>query len=278
MRIVIAVASANAALRTFLVTNRNSVVPPEISDRGYLKGKNARFSVQVYQVHSTTTSDDLGGWLRSATKSSDGVIVVTDDAYRHLFTPFEDAYFIATFPNYAGRVLQNQVRAAFAPILRHFIAYCERFDTLRNQRILLLPLDIFIAAELAALRLRLTTGKMQPRLADDLDRLVAAISRRARPKTRQKGKSVYLVDDRPLWYKYGPERHAVVQTTRPPHDEKCWHISRYRFGRRYDDGLHHNVDDDSKPTKVFGQFVSCHGQAFQASGQSHLNVFPNGYI
>lgn len=278
MRIVIAVASANAALRAYLAANRNGAAPPEMLARGYLKEKAARFSVQVFALTPTTTSDDLGVWLRDVTRSSEGAIVVIDEDHRALMAPFEDAYFIASFPPYPGRVLQNQVRSALAPILRHFVSYSERFDALKNQRILLLPLDIFQSVELTALRTRLTLAKMRPGLADDLDGFLAALDARARPKSRRRGKTIYLVDDRPLWYRYGPERHAIVQTIKPTHPEQCWHLSRYRFGRLYDDRLHHNVDDDSKPTKVYGQFSSCHGQAFAASGQSHLNVFPNGYV
>lgn len=124
----------------------------------------------------------------------------------------------------------------------------------------------------------MTAQKMNPGLGEDLDRLIAAINRRARPKSKKRFRTVYLVDDRPLWYRYGPERHKIVQTVTPPHHEKCWHLSRFRFGRLYDDRLHHNVDDDSDPTQVYGNFVTCHGAVFSANGESHLNVFPNGFI
>lgn len=278
MKIVIAVASANAALRTFVVTNRNLVVPPEIIARGYLKDKGARFSVQVLEISAQTTRDDLGLWLRKITGGAEGAILLIDEVHRHLAGDLEDAYFVASLQAYPGRVLQNQFRSAITPVLKHFVAYSQRFDNLGAQRVLLLPMDIFRANELVALRVRLTTLKMVAGLAHDLDQIISALQERARPKSRQRFRKVYLVDDRPLWYRYGPDRHAVIQTIKPPHDEKCWHLSRYRFGRLYDDGLHHNVDDDSKPTKVLGTFNTCHGDTFTASGESHLNIFPNGYI
>ena len=278
MKVVIAVATADAALRAYLAANRNTVVPPEIGARGYLLEKGARFSVQILAVDPQTVPAAIGNWLRRLAAAADGLILLIDDAFRHLVGDYEDAYFVAGLPAYPGRVLQNQVRSAVAPILRHFASYSQRFDDFRNQRVLLLPLEIFLAADLDALRVRLTNQKMAEGLGGDLDRLVAALNQRARPKTRQRFRHVYLVDDRPLWYRYGLERHRIVETTMPPHSEKCWHNSRFRFGRHYDDRLHHNVDDDSHRMRVHGQFTTCHGGAFVADGESHLNVFPNGYL
>jgi hypothetical protein len=276
MRIVIAVATANATLRAYLAANRNAVLPPEYNGRGYLK--DARFSVQVHAIDHQTTPAVIGVWLRRLAVAADGLIMLIDDARRDLAADYEDAYFVVGVPAYPGKVLQNQFRSTIAPILRHFTALSQRFDNLRNQRALLLPLEIFLAGELVALRTRLTTNKMIPGLGEDLDRLLLALNQRARPKVRQRFRQVYLVDDRPLWYRYGPERHGVVETTMPPHHEKCWHNSRFRFGRLFNDRLHHNVDDDSKPTRVFGNFVTCHGGHFGATGESHLNIFPNGYL
>lgn len=278
MRVVIAVATADARLRTYLAGNRNIVVPPDIANRGYLQEKGTRFSVQILAVDPQTAPAEIGAWLRRIAVASDGLILLIDDALRHLVSDYEDAYFVAGLPDYTGRILQNQVRSAIVPILRHFVSYSQRFDNFRNQRVLLLPLEIFLAADLDTLRARLTAQKMAPGLGGDIDRLVAALNQRAGPKTRRRFRRVYHVDDRPLWYHYGPERHRVVETTMPPHQEKCWHNSRFRFGRLYDDRLHHNVDNDSKPTQVHGNFTTCHGSVFVAGGQSHLNVFPNGYV
>lgn len=279
MRIVIAVATADAALRAFLAANRDRAVPPEIAAHRHLYDRGARFSVQLQAINQNTTADDIGGWLRRLADRAEGLILLIDEGYRHLTQNLEDAYFITSIVPYQGHVAQNQVRSTLAPIIRHFVAYSLRFDNMRNQRVLLLPLDVFIAAELAELRTRVTTGKMTPGLGEDLDRLIAAVNQRGRPKTKQgRYSKVYLVDDRPLYYRYGQERHKIVQTVAPPHQEKCWHLSRFRFGRLYDDGLHHNVDDGSHPTSVRGNFTTCHGDIYVANGQSHLNIFPNGFI
>lgn len=279
MRIVIAVATADAAMRAFLAANRDQAVPPEVGSHRYLRDRGARFSVQLQAIDRKTCADDLGAWLRRLADGADGLILLIDESRRHLVQDLEDAYFVSSIPPYEGRIAQNQVRAALAPILRHFVAYSHRFDDRRNQRVLLLPLDIFIAADLAELRARVTTGKMMPGLGEDIDRLIAAVNRRGRPKSKRgRYSKVYLVDDRPLFYRYGPERHKIVQTVMPPHHEKCWHHSRFRFGRFYDDRLHHNVDDDSHPTSVHGNFTTCHGNIFVANGQSHLGIFPNGFI
>ncbi len=279
MRIVIAVATADASLRAFLASNRDRAVPPEIACHPHLSDRGSRFSIQLQAINQGTTSDDLGCWLERLSKGAEGLILLIDASNRFLVQDFEDAYFVTDIPPYKGKVAQNQVRAALAPILRHFVAYSQRFDHKRNLRVLLLPLDIFIADDLADLRGRMTTGKMAPGLGEDIDRLIAAVNRRGRPKTKRGSYSkIFLVDDRPLFYQYGPERHKIVQTVMPPHGEKCRHLSRFRFGRLYDDRLHHNVDDGSKPTKVSGSFTTCHGDIFAANGQSHLNIFPNGFI
>jgi len=279
MRIVIAVATADVALRAFLAANRDRAVPPEIGSHPHLRDRGARLSVQLQSIDYNTTADDLDDWLRRLADGSEALILLIDEGYRHLVQDLEDAYFVSSIPLYHGRIAQNQVRAALASIMRHFVAYSQRFDDLRNLRVLLLPLDIFMAADLAELRARMTTGKMLPGLGEDIDRLIAAVNRRGRPKSKRgRYSKVYLVDDRPLFYRYGPERHKIVQTVKPPHHEKCWHRSRFRFGRLYDDRLHHNVDDGSSPTSVHGNFATCHGDIFVANGESHLNIFPNGFI
>lgn len=278
MKVVIAAATSNAALRTYLAANRANIVPPDVLENGYWHDKGTRFSVRIKEIDQLTTGADLGVWLRRVATATDGLILLIDEQSRHLAADFEDAYFVVGLAAYPGRVMQNQVRATMAPVLRHFASYCQRVDSLANQRILLLPLDIFLAADLAVLRDRMTLRKMEPGLGGDLDSLIGALARRSRPRKHKRFRKVYLVDDRPLWYRYGPERHRIVETTMPPHADKCWHNSLFRFGRLYDDRLHHNVDDGSVPTQVYGNFVTCHGAPFAASGQSHLNVFPNGYL
>jgi hypothetical protein len=278
MRVLIAVATADSALRAYIAANRNVVVPREIGTRGYLGDKGARFSIQMLAVSNMTSPSEIGIWLRRLANNADGLVLMIDDSLRHIAAEFEDAYFVASLPAYSGKVLLNQIRSAIAPVLRHFVSYCQRFDDLKNQKVLLLPLNIFIAAELDRLRMRLTADKMLPSLAVDIDRLIASLNQRARPKTKQSFRRVYFTDDRPLWYHYGKEIHCVVETTMPPHHEFCWHNSRFRFGRLYDDRLHYNIDNDSDPTCVNANFTNCHGLPFIAKGQSHLNVFPNGHI
>lgn len=278
MKVVIGVATADAALRAFVASKRDLIVPPEALAKGYLREAGARFSAQIFAVDQKATPAELGAWLARLAETADGLLLLIDEGYRHLAADYEDAYFVASLPEPHGKIIQNYIRATLAPILRHFAFYSQRFDSLNNQRILLLPLDIFLAEDLALLRARMTTEKMESGFGERLDQLVAAIRRRSRPKTRTRYKTVYLIDDRPLWFRYGPEQHALVETTVPPHHDRCWHNSVFRFGRAYNPRLHHNVDDDSDPTSVHDEFLSCHGQLFAANGQSHLNVFPNGFV
>jgi hypothetical protein len=278
MKVVIAVATADTTLRAFVSSKRDLIVPPEAIAKGYLRDVNVRFSPQIFAVDQKPTPAALGEWLGRLAASTDGLILLIDQSYRHLAADYEDAYFVASLPEPHGKIVQNYIRSVLAPILRHFSFYSQRFDNLNNQRILLLPLDIFLADDLQLLRTQMTHEKMQPGFGQRLDEVVAALRGRGRPKTKTRYKAAYLVDDRPLWFRYGPEKHALVETTAPPHQGRCWHNSLFRFGRAYDPRLHHNVDDDSDPTSVHDNFTSCHGQIFTANGQSHLNVFPNGYL
>lgn len=278
MRVLIAVATANAALRTFVLSKRDLIVPPESLSKGYLREANVRFSSRIFAIDKDPTSLALGEWLARLAQTADGLILIIDQQYRHLASDYEDAYFIVSLPEPHGKILQNYIRSALAPILRNYSLYSQRFDTLNHQRLLLLPLDIFLAEDLKLLRACMTHEKMDSGFGQRLEYLLAALRSRARPKTRTRFKRSYVVDDRPLWYRYGPEEHAYVETTAPPHDLKCWHNSAYRFGRAYNPRLHHNVDDDSVPTQVYGEFIRCHGQGFTATGESHLNIFPNGHF
>ena len=278
MRLVIAVATANAHLRDYLDKNRAQALPREHIRRGYFADKNARISVQIFALAKTTGVDDLELWVRRLAANADRLILLIDESARPLVCQLEDAYFIADLQFPYGKILQNQFHALIAPVLRHFIAYSRHFDDLGCQRVLLLPLEVFIAPELLALRARMTINKLAPAFYEDLERLIALLNQRARPKSRKSYRTVYLVDDRPLWFRYGPERHKIVETASPPHSANCWHLSRFRWGCAYDDRLHHNVDDDTNPTKVYGQFTTCHGDLFTARGESHLGVFPNGFI
>ena len=278
MKVVIAIATTDAALRAYVSNKRDLIVPPEATAKGYLREANARFSVQILAIDKALTPAELGKWLGRLAVTTDGLILLIDQNYRHLAADYEDAYFVASLPEPHGKIIQNYIRSVLAPILHPFSFYSQRFDNLNNQRILLLPLDIFLADDLQLLRARMTHNKMQPSFSQHIDELVAALRQRAGPKTKTRYKTVYLKDDRPLYFRYGPEEHAVVETTPPPHHAKCWHNSLFRFGRAYNPRRHHNVDDASDPTSVHGDFTGCHGQVFTANGDSHLNVFPNGYL
>lgn len=277
MKIVIGFATADAALRTFLFARRSQVIPADAVAQGYFAERSVRFVIQTFPLENHTTSGELEEWLRGLAENCDGLILLIDPTSRQLTADYEDAYFIVSLSSHRGRVLQNRIHAMLAPVLRHYAVYCRLFEQFRTQKMLLLPLDVFEAAELAALRQRLTLDKMLPGLAPELERLLRRLGSRESPKQQHRFRKVYLVDDRPLWYRYGPERHKLVETTVPPHHMKCWHNSQFRFGRLYDDRLHHNVDTGKTPTRVYGHFMGCHGDAVIATGQSHLGIFPNGF-
>lgn len=148
MRIVIAVATANGALRSFLAKQRPNVVPQGTVQKGYFAERQARFFVQLQAIDEKVSADSLGAWLRRIANPADALILLIDKDSRHLVQSYEDAYFIAEIPEYPGSVMQNQVSATLAPIIRHFGNFCRLFDSQKNQKVFLLPLDIFKAVDL----------------------------------------------------------------------------------------------------------------------------------
>ena len=122
------------------------------------------------------------------------MILLIDKGSRYLVKSYEDAYFIAEIPEYPGSVMQNQVNSMLAPIIRHFGNFCRLFDSQKNQKIFLLPLDIFKADELKRLRERLTILKMEVGLSEDVESIISKINDRARPKGQRRFRRVYFVD------------------------------------------------------------------------------------
>ena len=179
MRIVIAVATANGALRSFLAKQRPNVVPQGTVQKGYFAERQARFFVQLQAIDEKVSADSLGAWLRRIANPADALILLIDKDSRHLVQSYEDAYFIAEIPEYPGSVMQNQVSATLAPIIRHFGNFCRLFDSQKNQKVFLLPLDIFKAVDLKRLRDRLTIFKMEVGLAEDVEAIISQINERA---------------------------------------------------------------------------------------------------
>lgn len=149
MRLVLGVATADATLRAFVSSKRDLIVPPEALAKGYLKEARVRISAQILALDHQSTSADLGYWLGRLAGSADALLLLIDKDHRHLVADYEDAYFIAALPEPRGKIIQNYIRASVAPVLRHFATFSQLFDSLNNQRILLLPLDIFLAEEVA---------------------------------------------------------------------------------------------------------------------------------
>src|SRR3546814_7860718 len=85
--------------------------------------------------------------------------------------------------------MQNQVNSTLAPIIRHIGNFCRLFDSQKNQKIFLLPLDIFKADELKRLRERLTILKMEVGLSEDVESIISKINDRARPKGQRRFRS-----------------------------------------------------------------------------------------
>ena len=84
MRIVIAVATANGALRSFLAKQRPNVVPQGTVQKGYFAERQARFFVQLQAIDEKVSADSLGAWLRRIANPADALILLIDKDSRHL--------------------------------------------------------------------------------------------------------------------------------------------------------------------------------------------------
>jgi hypothetical protein len=225
------------------------------------------------------TELDVADHLNASAEGADAVVVLVEDQFLPLFEPFRDAFFLVPFASsYEGKSAQNYLSRVLSRLLRNFCIYWQRFTDAKYLKVLLLPLQSFSAAEMGELRALMHDTNMEPEFAPTLDQILGRLRRRQTPRKDTRFSRVYLRDDHSLFFEYGHEHHARVETKRPPHHASCLPNSNFRFGMRYDAERHFNVSAEKNNARLSANFDGCHNQGIAVRDATHVNMFPNGFL
>lgn len=274
MKLTIIVATADLQVQAFVGQQKQAIIPDGIVQRFR---RPLKIAVFAFQLSPATSDDDVTDYLVGLKGSADAVVILVDGRYEEMFSRYQDAFFISSYsPALGGKSMKNFFSMVLAKVLRNFAVLSQRFDDAKFQKVLLLPLHIFEADELAETRALVHRDTRRDDFPTMLDQCLGALRRRQTPKTRAKGKKVYLKDDADRFFEYGLERHARIETTSPPHARFCDLNASFRFGRAYESDRHFNVSRSGEQSS--GKLASCHLQEVGFRRRSHLNIFPNGFF
>lgn len=278
MRLGVFFATPDLTLRKFIGLRKERLIPDGVRCRGYFERSGSTFQVGSLEIDRRTSIADLANQVLERSATIDGLVLLIDDGFLHLAQGVSDAVFVVPFEGqYTGKSLHNRVSSILTSALKHYGFLAQRFDDGKFRKILLLPLDIFKADELDRIRDLVTRGNTASGFGEQLDGLLGTFRDRQEPKKRVIFPEKYILDDRRLYFQYGHEEHGQVEK-HAPHTVTCVVNSDFRFGCRYNNRRHYNVTEEGEDDKVSGEFLSCHGQQVNVTKQSHVNVFPNGYL
>ena len=166
----------------------------------------------------------------------------------------------------------------FARMLRAFGTVLDKFRRGDDGKLLTLPLRNFKAQELAEIARLCREVHSSGNFSDDVEKQLAGLRARVRPRRKSSYKTKYMVDDLERLFAYGPETHARFATGEP-HKPSCEVAALFRFGVRLDESRHYNVSEtEGDHTKIEGDFPDCHGEVHPVRGKTHLNMFANDYF
>ena len=272
MKISLLVATPDEELAQLVTRKKNSLVEPSVLDRARNMG--ARINVAAIIVKKDM---DFMRFFESRLEDLSGAIVVLDNRLDHLKELIAPSLFVVSLGNTKPSFnFQNQLRSSYNVGLRAFLILLDRFCQLQFQKMLLLPLENFSAVEIDDLKRLFSDGVNLKGFGDALDRILGSMRSRQKPKTSSGFKETYFVDDQSLFFQLAHEKHSRAETARPPHFQRCFLASRFRFGARFDEFRHFNVSKEGD--HVSGVFAACHGAPSIYGPRTHLNVFPNDYI
>lgn len=276
MKIFIGLVTPDEALRHHYGTAKDGVVPRDAARRGYFQGRSPVIATAAYAPDTEPSATDFERFLLRESAQADACLLLIDQSWASLTANCRTAAFTIDF--HLGQVdvsKQNFFHRVLARALRSYGQIAAKFDRADSAQLLGLPLRNFNAPELRELARLCTAEAISPTLSDDVERQLAQLRRRVRPRRRSAYKTVYVVDDRQRFFKYGYERHSRFETG-GSHKPYCELTGDFRFGRRLDLGRHYNVSEtENDRTSIGGDFYNCHGETEMVTSRSHLNMFSN---
>jgi len=275
MKFLIVVVTQESRVARFISVRQTGAIPADKRNLFFKRG--ITFSMKAFLARNPDC-EGLYQFLANAIKGVDGLILVCDHKLRVASMPLSDAFFLATFNSMDQSSIQNFFGQIIARTLKNFWVYMDRFSDAKFQKLLLLPLQNFVADELAQIRRLFSENAASNNFANALDQNLGRLYSRRTPKGNSRFRTIYVRDDKSHYYSYGYEIHAQLESAVPPHEPTCELNGFFRFGLKYDHRRHYNVSERSDRSTISGVFINCHGEPVAADSRSHLNMFPNGFF
>jgi hypothetical protein len=279
MPLLVVVVTAHAGVIDTVTKRRAELIPADMRAQNFAKLGGEEVEVSSYRVEAQSTVGHLLAHIEALGRSTtSGVIILTDDQLPELVKSLGDIFSVNRFtPPADGKRIGNLISATLVKALRAYRYFNKRFNDLKYQQILRLPLRNFSAQEVANMRTACRDMLNRENYGLELDQLLARFRQRQRPKMASAYPTVYFVDDDGKHFSLGPERHARADTAKPPHNDFCVLGNAFRFGRRFDGTNHFNVSRD-RDAPMAGNYPDCHNAQRSGRDARHLNMFSNDFF
>lgn len=280
MQILIVFVSAQDVVIDEIAARRGTLVPEDIRINSFAALGGEKVILSAYKVDKKSTVQGLLNHISaSECKNITGLMLMTDGSMPALVEQLGDILCVNRFTaptevKKAGNIL----RSVLVKALKAFRHYKNRFEDLKYQQILRLPLRNFAADEIQGMRVACWDMMNRQNFGRELDDVLKSFrSNRQKPKKASSSPRTYLVDDEAKHFSLGFEVHAQADTAIPPHDQLCLLANGYRFGRWFDGTRHYNVSRD-RDEKMAGNYLDCHNAQKPGTGAKHLNMFTNDFF
>lgn len=279
MKLFICLVSPNEKLRRHFGRGKDGVIPADVLKRGPLADYQPQITVVSWTPEAPFSSSDLERFLLRGARDHHACILVVDREWESYASDVRNATFAITFDAQgADANPQNFFFGICARGLRNFAQLFAKFNIGDNGKLLALPLRNFQAAQLAEIARLCREDALSKTLSDDIERQLAGLRKRVRPRRKSSYKTTYAVDDSLRFFAYGLERHSQFATG-DPHHPYCEVAGLFRFGVRLDERRHYNVSQtEGDRTHIEGNFSDCHAIAHPVTDRTHLNMFANDFF
>jgi hypothetical protein len=279
MRVFIGLVTGDEALRRHFGSGKDAIVPKDAVNRGYFRDREPVIAVAAWKPEFAPSQADFERYLLGRTRNADACVLLVDSGWTEIVANARTPAFTIVFdPAEVAGNAKNFFHKILAKGFRTFGQLLAKFDRGDDAQLLVLPLRNFAAPELAELARLCKEEYISPTFDEDVERELASLRRRVRPRRRTSYKTIYAVDDLARFFSYGKERHARFATG-APHKPYCELAGIFRFGRRVDDLRHFNVSEtEGDQTKIEGDFRDCHAVVHPVKARTHLNMFCNDYF
>ena len=279
MRLLVIVVTAHPGVIDTVTQRRTALVPADMRAKNFDKLGGEEVVISAYRVEAQSTIGHLLAHIEEFNCSAaTGIILLTDGRLPAIVQSLGDIFSVNSFTVPAfGRNVANLLTATLSKALRSYRYFKTRFDDLKYQQILRLPLRNFNAPEVVDMRTTCRDMMSRENFGHELDAILARFRKRQRPKKASTYPTVYFVDEDDKHFTLGPETHGKADTTIPPHTYFCILGNTFRFGRRFDGTKHFNVSRD-RNQRMTGIYVDCHDVKRPGRDARHLNMFSNDFF